>query len=40
MAEPGILMPEMDGDPDGDSHICEEDGEDKKMHGRIETAVV
>lgn len=32
MSEPGILVAKMNGDPEGDSHICDEDREDEEVH--------
>jgi len=40
VAEPGIFMPKVNGDPDGGSHIGDENGKDEEMDGGIDAVVV
>lgn len=39
-AEPGVVVAEVEGEPEGDSQVGEEDGDDEEVHGRIDAAVI
>lgn len=40
VAEPGVFVPEADGDVDGDSQVGDDDWEDEEVHGGVGASVV